>query len=215
MAACSVERLAHPWLADAIFPLESHLRRRHAVFECTRDPRRIFRTQVRGPEREFPLSGETRFRPGERLLDLHLWQEQITCLQTSSLGWARQMSERLDISLRELARYLVQHREFEDVAVIRANMSFATAQQSAQLARIAGRYGFEPISDPAPPPMRRRIRRFGENTLISLVVLSRNAIALRRGSLRRGRIQVFLSRNILEHRYGGGPNSRARRERDR
>ncbi|MGH6795779.1 MAG: hypothetical protein ACREDH_11445, partial [Methylocella sp.] len=101
-----------------------------------------------------------------------------------------------------------------DIAVIRANMSFGTIRQSAQLVRIASRYGFEPIPGPESHSARQRIHQFGENVLISLMVLSRNAIALRRDSLRRGRIQVFLSRNILEHRYGGGPNSQAPRERD-
>jgi hypothetical protein len=203
MVARRGEKVDHPWLAGLIFPLDSHLRRRHAVFEYTRNPHCIFRMQARCLDQPFILSDGTQYRPGQRWLDLHLWNEQIPCLQSSSLGWALQMSECLHSSIRELACYLRQHGEFKDVAVIRANMSFGTAHQSAQLVRIASRYGFEPIPDPGPHSARQRIHQFGENILISLMVLSRNGIALRRDSLWRDRTQAFLSRNVLEQRYSG------------
>ncbi|MGH6852481.1 MAG: YkoP family protein [Methylocella sp.] len=159
--------------------------------------------QARCLDRPFVLSDGTPYRPGQRLLDLHLWNEQIPCLKSSSLGWARQMSECLNISLRDLARYLQGNGEFKDIAVIRANMSFGTMHQSAQLVRIASRYGFEPIPRRESHSARQRIHQFGENILISLMVLARNGAALRRDSLWRDRTQTFLSRNVLERRYGG------------
>jgi YkoP domain len=207
------EKVDHPWLAGFIFPIDSQLRRHHSVFEFTNNPRCIFRMQARCLDQPFVLSDGTRYRPGQRMLDLHLWNEQIPCLQSSSLGWALKMSECLHISLAELTCYLRQHGEFKDIAVIRANMSFGTAQQSAQLVRIANRYGFEPIPDLGPHSVRQRIHQFGENILISLMVLSRNGIALRRDSLWRDRTQTFLSRDVLERRYGddsGGGITHAR-----
>jgi hypothetical protein len=47
-------------------------------------------------------------------------------------------------------------------------------------------------------------RRVGENLFISLMVLAHNGPALRRDTLRRDRIHVFLSRQMLERRYGSG-----------
>ncbi len=50
---------------------------------------------------------------------------------------------------------------------------------------------------------RRRLLRFGENVLISLMVLARNGVALRIDTLARSRVQVFLSRRTLMRRYAG------------
>ncbi len=205
MPAHFIEGADHRWLAAIIFRLDRHLQRRHAVFEYTRNPRCIFRIQVHRLDQAFILSDGTRFRLGGRVVDLHLWNEQVPRLCTGtlgrSLGWARRMNECLDISLRELAGHLVQRSDLEDVAVIRANMSFGTAQQSAQLVRIASRYGFESISDLRPRSLGQRIHQFGENILISLMVLARSSAALRRDSLWRDRTEVFLSRQTLDARF--------------
>jgi hypothetical protein len=46
-----------------------------------------------------------------------------------------------------------------------------------------------------------------ENIFISLIVLARNQAALRRDTLRRGRTRAFMSRKVLEQRYGRGADS--------
>src|SRR5262249_52994035 len=50
--------------------------------------------------------------------------------------------------------------------------------------------------------MGERARQLAENIFISLIVLARNQAALRRDTLRRGRTRVFMSRKVLEQRYG-------------
>jgi hypothetical protein len=67
--------------------------------------------------------------------------------------------------------------------------------------RLMSRYGFKPAGSP-PLGTMQYARRVGENLLISLIVSAHNGPALRRDTLRRDRIHLFLSRRLLERRYG-------------
>jgi len=73
--------------------------------------------------------------------------------------------------------------------------------------RLIRRYGFEFVAPATTVTMGERARRLSENIFISLIVLARNQAALRRDTLRRGRTRVFMSRKVLEQRYGRGADS--------
>lgn len=113
------------------------------------------------------------------------------------------MTHRIEISLCELARYLAFELALRDVSVICADAAVCTGRKSGQVARIMARYGFEAIAESETPPISERIHRLGENVLISLMVFAQNASALRADSLTRVRVPLFLSRKVLEHRFGG------------
>jgi hypothetical protein len=59
--------------------------------------------------------------------------------------------------------------------------------------------------------MGERLHRFGENILISLIVLAHNPGALRPDTLKRVRVPIYLSRRVLEKKFGcvGGSTSGA------
>jgi hypothetical protein len=80
-------------------------------------------------------------------------------------------------------------------------MAFGGPGRNAQMVRLISRYGFELVPAATAVTLAEHARRCGENILISLMVLARNAAALRQDTLRRGRTQVFLSRRSLEQRY--------------
>jgi hypothetical protein len=105
-------------------------------------------------------------------------------------------------SLEELARHLARRLDLDDVALIRCNMAFGGPEHNAQMVRLISRYGFELVPAATAVTLAERARRCGENIFISLMVLARNAAALRQDTLRRGRTQVFLSRRALQQRYG-------------
>src|SRR6516165_7513608 len=119
----------------------------------------------------------------------------------------RQMSFCFQHSLRQLARYLASRPDLDDVSLVRCTMEFGGRERDDQMVRLIGRYGFELVPSATMVAMGERALRFGENIHISLMVLARNAAALRRDTLRRGRTRVFMSRKVLEQRYGGGAGS--------
>ena len=151
------------------------------------------------------LSDGTHVRRGEPLINLHVWNEQFPCMGPGgpTLGWARQISRGLDLSLRELAGFLAKRREFDDVVVIRANLILSAANQARQVRRVMGRYGFEEIPAGGPPSFCERLHRSGENILALLLIMAVNPAAEHGNVLRWDRAQVFLSRRMLHQRYGG------------
>jgi hypothetical protein len=209
MSALWIEQADSPFVARLLAPLDRHLRRRQGIYEFSVNPECVFRLQVLRLQQAIALSDGTAFKPGERVIDLHLWNEHIPRLEPNVLRWAGRMSNRLFNSLRELALYLRVSPELSDVVAIRANMSFGTPEQTAQLERVSKRYGFEPVAVPDMPSAGERLHRFGENILITFFVLALNKAALRRDTLWRGRTQVFLSRAALEQKYGNALPRRA------
>jgi hypothetical protein len=195
-------RYSHPRLAEFVFALDARLRRRYAVVEYTRNPSCVFRLQIVRSQSELVLGDGTHLRRGDRIVQLHYWSEQIppTPATGSTIGWARHMTQSLEISLRELARYLAARSDLSDVSVIRADAVAIMGRESGQLTRIMGRYGFEVVTPPEPLSFAERLHRFGENILVSLMIFAQNARALR--SLTHGRVPLFLSRRGLERRFG-------------
>jgi hypothetical protein len=194
----------HPHLRAAVTALDDRLRARHGVIEYTRDPDCIFRLQIVASNREYCLSDGVRVREGDRLINLHLWNEQIPPFPVMgpTLGWARCICKALDVSLRGLASYVADQKDLVDIAAISANMSFGSTQQSDQLVRISERFGFERVPAEESASIAERVHRLGENILYSMMMMALNPRALRAEGLWHGRTSVFLSRRKLASRYG-------------
>lgn len=195
--------LYRPWLADAFALFDARLRRSQAVFEYTSNPACIFRLDIAHARRALILADGTRLGPGERTARLHYWNEQVPPIPESgaTIGWARRMQRAIAISLRELAGYLSARPDLGDIAVICADVPSATRTQSEQLARIMAHYGFETLAEPEQVPLGERMHRFGENVLISLIILVHNPRALRADTLTRVRVPIYLSRRNLEKHF--------------
>jgi hypothetical protein len=202
------------WLAEALLAFDVRQRRRQAVFEYSRDPACIFRLDISLARRLLTLHDGTRVNAGERVARLHFWNEQIPKMPEdgATIGWARRMHRAIGFSLFELARYLAERPDLADVAVICGDVPSATKSQSGQLARIMARYGFETIAELGRLSFGERLHRFGENILISLIVLAHNAGALRPDTLARVRVPIYLSRRKLERDFTDGINRRVEHE---
>jgi hypothetical protein len=194
----------YPWLEAMVAALDDRLRLRHGVVEYTNSRECLFRIQLVTSNENYVLSDGTCIRSGGRVANLHVWNEQFPRFagKGPTLAWARRVNEAFDLSLRELAGFLDSRRELDDVVAVCANMSLEPAERSAQLVRFVGRFGFEPIAAASSRSFRQQMHWLGENILISMIVLARNAAALRADTLRRDRTLVFLSRRELRRRYG-------------
>jgi len=195
---------SHRWLAEAVAVLDAGLRRRQDVFEYTQNPACVFRLDIGPAARPLALRDGTRVHAGQRIARLHFWNEQIPVVPPTgaTIAWGRQMQRAIATSLRELASFLAVRPELGDVTVICAVAPSGTKTQREQLARIMARYGFEAIAESEPLSIGKRLHRFGENILISLIILAHNPGALRPDTLRRVRLPIYLSRRILEREFG-------------
>ena len=193
-----------PWLEAMVAALDDRLRLRHGVIEYTDSSECLFRIQLVISSESYVLSDGTRIRSGDRVAHLHVWNEQFPCFADKgpTLAWARRVNAAFDLSLRELARFLDGRRDLDDVVAICANMGLEPAERSVKLARFVARFGFERIAAATSWSFRQQVHWLGENILISMMVLARNAAALRADTLWRDRTLVFLSRRELQRRYG-------------
>lgn len=192
-----------PWLMRPVLRLDRLLRERQGIYEYTRHPGCLFRIEQAQADETLSLGDGTCILHGEPVLKLHLWNEQIPLIgpHGPTIGWARRASRAVEVSLRELARYLRSRTELEQFTAICADMRLATARESAQLARIVTRYGFEPRRD-FKGSRHGVLHSFGESILMCMLVLATNPAALRGSVFRRDYVRVYLSRRTLQRRYG-------------
>lgn len=198
------------WLENAVFGLDRWLRRRQGIFEYTDDPACIFRIQRALAEGPLTLSSGAQIEPGMPILNLHLWNEHVPLMGPggATIGWACHASRGIRTSLRQLAAYLANSPELDDIAALRAEMRLGTAKQGIQLLRLTARCGFEPAEvDQAGYWWSRSLRNVGESILIFLLGLATNPVAVGAPVLRRERKLVYLSRPALERRYGRAWNA--------
>ena len=178
------------------------MRRLGSVEEYTSDPRCIFRIQIGRLDRAVILSDGTRLNAGERIINLHLWNEQIPRFGAdgASLTWASRLTRRVETSLQALCRFLSVSPELSNVVAICADVALGTKRDTTQLILMANRFGFLAAQTPR-CSLTERVCRIGENILISLLILVHNVQALRRDSLLRDRVRIVLHRSTLERRY--------------
>lgn len=193
-------RAIHP--EQWVFRLDRWLRRWHGVYEFTAHRDCLLRAERCLADESLLLSDGVRVRRGDPVLKVHLWNEHMPAMGQSgpTIAWARRASRALETSLRELARHVAQCSDLDAVAAVCADMRLAPARQSAQLARIVARYGFEATKD-SRAGRPGLLRLIGENLLMMLLVLATNPIAFRAAVLRRDHTRVVISRAKLLRLY--------------
>jgi YkoP domain len=193
----------HSWLRAALWALDARLRLRHGVREYTRSRECMFRIQVTRAAADLTLCDGTRLRAGDRIIDLHVWNEQFPRMAARgpTLGWAARINRSMELSLQELATHLTC-QGLADIAAVRANMGTGPDEERRRFARFMARFGFEAMPAREPGSLAERMHRLGENVLVCAMVLARNPAAFRPSLLWRGRLEMYLSRRCLEERYG-------------
>jgi len=175
-------RLSRPWLGAVLDVLDSRLRLQQGVIEYTQHPNCLFRIQIITSCADVVLSDGAHVRSGDRLISLHIWNEQFPAFPAHgpTLAWARRVNRAFDHSLHDLAHFLEARRDLDDITAICANLSLEPPERGAQLARFVRRFGFEKIETTnGSQSFRQRIHWFGENILISMIVLAHNATVAR------------------------------------
>lgn len=192
------------WVEYAVFALDARVRRRFGIYEYSSHARCLFRIHQDHADQDISLKDGTQILRGDPILKLHLWNEHMPSMgdKGPSVAWARQVSRGMELSLRELARYLQAHGELRDVKAICADMCLGTSAKRRQLARIVGRFGFEGASYGVGRP--GLLMHLAQNIMMFLLVLVTNPATLRAAILLRAHQRIYLSRDALLCRYAEG-----------
>jgi hypothetical protein len=201
--AWSEPETRHSALARLVFGFDHWLRRIQNVFEYSQSPQCVFRAQLGRAEHSYIFGNGQRLRAGERIITLHLWNEQVPFLSrySKTLEWALRMQRSVIFSLRELAHFFASQPQLDDVAAVRLIVTIAGSERTDQVSRVFERLGFQ-VAPAETDASHHSIRRLAENVYITLLVLSRNPAAVRHDTLRRRRVNVFLLRDDFIRRYG-------------
>ena len=209
------------WLRQTGLRIDDELRRRHGVREYSNDSQCVFRMQPDIARLEGTLADGTVVHRGDRLVNIHLWNEQVPAIPGggATFVWGRKMARSMGCSLKQLSEFLAENPEFDGAVAIRAELAVATSGHTAQLLRIMQHFGFEVVPETCPISCKEQFHRWGENILGFLLVLAVNPVTARVSVLWRARSTVMMSRAALDQRYGrarraGGPQAERQGARD-
>jgi len=191
-------------LRAMVLGLEGLLRRQGGVREFTPDEECILRIAFTAYQKDFELSDGTRVRAGDRICELHLWNEHIPPmpLEGPDLRWGLRFYRLAVRSLRRLAAYIAVD-ELQDIVALGGQMAFLEKDGSPVLASVAAQLGFDIVNLTAQGGRWRRFTHFWENIFSWALMWAFNPASLRgKRFLRLQRYRLWMSRRTLLQRYG-------------
>jgi hypothetical protein len=187
-----------------VLGLDLLLQRQAHVQEFTQDEECILRIALTTYEKDFALSDGTKVRAGDRICELHLWNEHIPQipLEGPDLNWGVRFYRLAVKSLRSLAAYIAAD-ERQDVVALGGQMAFLEKEDPPVLATVTARLGFDLINLTAEGGRWRRFTHFWENLYSWALMWTFNPGSLRgKRFLRLQRYRLWMSRRTLLERYG-------------
>lgn len=191
-------------LRRSVYRLDHVLRQRYRIWEFSSHPECLLRIAFVRADRPVRLSDDVEIEPGDRILDLHLWNEHLPQIPTgrSDMVWARVTARCMRLSLRELAGYIEAQPRLAEVNALRGQVTFFFRNGRAQLDRLAAHYGFDVVATDACPTLRQQLHDLGNDILVWMLVWAFNPGAMRHTQPIRPRCQLWMSRQRLVERYG-------------
>src|SRR6185437_9494901 len=187
--------------------IDGTLRTRQGIFEYSNSPHCVFRIQVAGAPSDVALTDGTRLAAGCRLINLHLWNEHIQPFPARgpTLGWARGMCRDIETSLEELAAFIANNPALDEITAVGGKMMFGSTEQTQLVAHFAERYGFvRALDSTTGGSIAEWLHLFGENILVTMIVVAQKPAAFRIDLFHRDRVPVYLLRAELMRRFGAG-----------
>jgi hypothetical protein len=184
--------------------LDRLLQRQGRVQEFTQDEECILRIALTAYKKDFQLSDGTRVRAGDRICELHLWNEHIPPMPSDGpdLRWGLRFYRLAVKSLRSLAAYIAAE-ELEDVVALGGQMAFLEKENPPVLATAAPQLGFDLVNLTAEGGRWLRFTHFWENIFSWALMWTFNPGSLRgKRFLRLQRYRLWMSRRTLLQRYG-------------
>ena len=181
------------------------LRRQGRVLEFSNDADCILRIAVGMCGKHMELSDGTTIRPGEKVCELHFWNEHIPPMSAEGpdLKWGLEFYRLAITSLRSLADYLPTDQALADVVALRGQLALAGGDGKLSLASAATQLGFDVLNLTLQAGRWGRFKQFWENIYSWALMWTFNPGTLRRKQfLGLNRYELWISRSRLSQLYG-------------
>jgi hypothetical protein len=181
------------------------LRRQKHVRDFTQDESCILRIALTVCKKDFQLSDGTNVRSGDRICELHFWNEHLPPIppEGPDLRWGARFYRLAVRSLRSLAAHIAAEQGLGDVVALRGEMALPGGDDFLLLVNAGGQMGFDVLNLTLQTGRRGRFRHFWENVYSWALMWTFNPGTLRtKRFLRLQRYQFWMSRQTLFERYG-------------
>lgn len=162
------------------------------------DPRCVLRIAFRVAAREVRLADGTRIHAGDRIGELHLWNEQLPLIpaQGPELRWAFAIRRSFAHSLALLAAEAATDPELSELKAFRTRIALTgAARRAPKVARVTAGYGFEIIA--REPGAAANARSLLDGFLVACLMRAFNRGGLKTTGLRRRGYEMWISRDRL------------------
>jgi hypothetical protein len=199
-------------LALMVRGVDALLRQRQHIHEFTTDSECLFRIAVGEAPVSIDLSDGTAVRPGDPILELHLWNEHIPAMPAGgpSAAWANLMKRQIRRSLILTALYLEQERALASIVALHGAPPFRSRLGAPQMFRAAKRFGFDLVQPDEPGNWRSVVHERLDGILLWALLLAFNPSAQRGDRASRQRYHLWISRRKLLRYFAGTSNARRR-----
>lgn len=172
--------------------IDATLRHIRGVREFELEREGLIRIELGRAEQEVLLSDGTWIEAGDRVMELHLWNEHLPSVPArgADFRWAVQIRRQTLASLQRLARHFRDDRRLDEVRALRVKPGLASQKMTDRVARVLSQIGFELVADSAPG----YLPRFLDNVWLWLLTCAHNPRALRGRQFQRKRCEFWTSR---------------------
>jgi hypothetical protein len=194
----------------AVRRLDALIRRHEGFIEFSNSPTCMLRVVVKRADSEIQLSDGSVIHPGEKIIDIHFWNERLPQASAcQGLGWGGRFGRALMRSFVDLALAIDVDPRLKDAVAVRGRLAFAGARNPDEMHRFGGWFGFEGADSTGPLPLKRRIHDAAEDLWLLALTWTFNPGSLSTRQMIRRRDDLWISKAKLVARYTG-PTSKRR-----
>ena len=182
--------------------LDAWVRRQQGFIEFNDSPTCMLRVVVKRAECELRLSDGAVVLPGEKIIDIHFWNERLPKASAcQGLGWGGRFGRALMRSFVDLAAAIDADPRLAGAVAIRGRLAFANGRNREEMGRFGQWFGFESIEESGPLPLGRRLHDAAEDLWLLALTWTFNPGSLPTRKTIRRREDLWISKAKLVDRY--------------
>lgn len=187
-------------MKQAVLRLDAWMRRQQGMLELNTSPTCMLRVVMIRAESEMRLSDGAIIRRGDRIVDLHFWNERMP-KTSAGLGWGGRFGRQLRRSFVDLAAAIDADPRLAGAVAVRGRLAFAGARNREEMRRFGHWFGFEGAEQTGPLSVRRRLHDAAEDIWLLILTWTFNPASLPTRQTVRRREDLWISKTKLIERY--------------
>jgi ceramide glucosyltransferase len=191
-------------LASAVQWFDGMLRRYLRIYEFTSHEDCLLRLSLVDAEADVTLSDGTHVHRGERIGELHFWNEHVPPMGSGGpdVAWALVFQRALRHTMAEFAEHVKSDPRVQDVQAFRAELMFASRNMPRILRSLQKYSGFEAVEVSRPRGMLKSLHELADDWLRWLLIWTFNPHSLKQNWPAKQRHEIWITRGVLISRFG-------------